>query len=197
MLTPLDYSIVKFTTFADTSAVAQVRDLAESVHFEKGAVIESRGKPTDHIYLIDEGMVQLGVKGVDGSQFNLARLGPGHTFGESEIFLNLNVIHDATAESDVVVQKLSRANVDHLMTSSLNFFKALMAVSCMRVQTMLTYIGDTLGMPLLARVAQQILSVSEGVDNADLVHLRQVDLAHSLGVSRVSIGSSRFYPVGC
>ena len=68
MLTPLDYSIVKFTTFADTSAVAQVRDLAESVHFEKGAVIESRGKPTDHIYLIDEGLVQLGITGVDGSQ---------------------------------------------------------------------------------------------------------------------------------
>ena len=171
MLTPLDYSIVKFTTFADTSAVAQVRDLAESVHFEKGAVIESRGKPTDHIYLIDEGMVQLGVKGVDGSQFNLARLGPGHTFGESEIFLNLNVIHDATAESDVVVQKLSRANVDQLKTSSLSFSKALMAVSCIKVQTMLTYIGDTLGMPLLARVAQQTLSVSEGVDNTDLVHL--------------------------
>ena len=55
---------------------------------------------------------------------------------------------------------------------------------------MLSYIGDTLGMPLLARVAQQILSVSKGVNNADTVHLRQVDLAHSLGVSRVSIGKA-------
>ena len=55
---------------------------------------------------------------------------------------------------------------------------------------MLSYIGDTLGMPLLARVAKQILSVSEGVDNADIINLRQVDLAHSLGVSRVSIGKA-------
>lgn len=190
MLNPLDYSTGKFITFADASVLVQVSDLAEWVHFKKGAVIATRGKPSDHIFLIDKGVVQLGIKGIDGSQFNLARLGPGHTFGEAEVFLNSNVIHDATAESDVVLQKLSRANVDHLMTVSLSFSKALMAVSCMRVQTMLSYIGDTLGMPLLARVAQQILSVSKGVNNADTVHLRQVDLAHSLGVSRVSIGKA-------
>ena len=188
MLNPIDYSISKFTTFTDDSTLAQIQGVAESVNFKKGDPIEIRGKPADHIFLIDEGLVQLGINGIDGSQFNLARLGPGHTFGELCYFLNCNVIYDATAESDVLLQKLSRANIDHLMTSSLRFSKALMAVSCMRIQTMLSYIGDTLGMSLLARVAKQILSVSEGADNADIINLRQVDLAHSLGVSRVSIG---------
>lgn len=188
MLNPIDYSISKFTAFTDDSTLAQIQGVAESVNFKKGDPIEIRGKPADHIFLIDEGLVQLGINGIDGSQFNLARLGPGHTFGELCYFLNCNVIYDATAESDVLLQKLSRANIDHLMTSSLRFSKALMAVSCMRIQTMLSYIGDTLGMSLLARVAKQILSVSEGADNADIINLRQVDLAHSLGVSRVSIG---------
>ena len=190
MLNPIDYSISKFTAFTDDSTLTQIRSVAEAVYFKKGELIEIRGKPADHIFLIDQGLVQLGINGIDGSQFNLARLGPGHTFGEPSYFLNCNVIYDATAESDALLQKLSRANIDHLMTSSLSFSKALMAVSCMRIQTMLSYIGDTLGMPLLARVAKQILSVSEGVDNADIINLRQVDLAHSLGVSRVSIGKA-------
>ena len=158
--------------------------------FKKGAVIETRGKPVNHIFLIDKGLVQLGINGIDGSRFNLARLGPGHTFGETAFFLNSNVIHDVNAESDVLLQRISRENIDYLMTQSLSFSKALMAVSCMRVQTILSYIGDTLGMTLLARVAKQILSVSESIDNADVVSLRQVELAHSLGVSRVSIGKS-------
>lgn len=60
----------------------------------------------------------------------------------------------------------------------------------MRVQTTLSYIADTLGMSLTARVAKQILSVSESVNKANTITIRQVDLAHSLGVSRVSIGKT-------
>lgn len=190
MLNPIDYSISKFVSFADEDALKQIRRVSEPMVFKKGAVIETRGKPVNHIFLIDEGLVQLGINGIDGSRFNLARLGPGHTFGETAFFINSSVIHDVNAESDVLLQKISCVNIDHLMTHSLSFSKALMAVSCMRVQTILSYIGDTLGMTLLARVAKQILSVSESIGNADVVSLRQVELAHSLGVSRVSIGKA-------
>ena len=190
MLNPIDYSISKFISFADEKTISQIREIAEPKHFKKGAVIETRGESGDHLHLIDQGLVQLGINGIDGSRFNLTRLGPGHTFGETAYFLNQNVMYDANAESDVILQKLSRENIDHLMTHSLVFSKALMAVSCMRVRTILSYIGDTLGMPLQARVAKQILSVSESAHNASVISLRQVDLAHSLGVSRVSIGKA-------
>jgi len=190
MLNPIDYSISKFISFSDERTISQIRDIAETKHYAKGAIIETRGESVDHFHLIDEGLVQLGINGIDGSRFNLTRLGPGHTFGEAAYFLSQNVSYDANAESDVLLQKLSRENIDHLMTNSLTFSKALMAVSCMRVHTILSYIGDRLGMTLQARVAKQILSVSESVDNANIINLRQVDLAHSLGVSRVSIGKS-------
>ena len=45
-------------------------------------------------------------------------------------------------------------------------------------------------MPLGARVCKQILSISNSAGGADIIVLRQVDLAHSLGVSRVSIGKA-------
>lgn len=190
MLNPIDYSISKFITFADEDALRQIRAITKPVAFKKKAVIETRGKPVDHFFLIEEGLIQLGINGIDGSQFNLARLGPGHTFGETAFFLNRKVTYDVNAETDVILRKLSRSSIDDLMTNSLSFSKALMAVSCMRVNTTLAYIADTLGMSLTARVAKQILSVSESVEKADIISLRQVDLAHSLGVSRVSIGKT-------
>ena len=190
MLNPIDYSISKFITFADEDTLSQIHEIAKTKHFKKGAVIETRGESGDHMHLIDEGLVQLGISGIDGSKFNLTRLGPGHTFGETAYFVGHNVMYDAHAESDVTLQRLSPKDIDYLMGHSLTFAKALMRVSCMRVQTTLSYIGDTLGMPLQARLAKQILSVSESMNNADIIIVRQVDLAHSLGLSRVSIGKA-------
>ncbi len=188
MLNPIDYSISKFTSFIDLETQDRIADLAERVVFKKGKSIETRGEPANHFYLIESGLVQLGINGIDGSRFNLTRLGPGHTFGETAFFLDHPVIHDANTESEVVLLKLSRSVVDKLMSESLVFSKALVSVACMRIQTTLSHIGDTLGMPLDARVAKQILSVSASVNNADVINVRQVDIAHSLGVSRVSIG---------
>ncbi|MGB0907687.1 MAG: Crp/Fnr family transcriptional regulator [Maricaulaceae bacterium] len=190
MLNPIDYSISKFITFIDDETHQYIRNVSTTKHFKKGTVIETRGQIARHIYLIENGLVQVGINGADGSQFNLTRIGSGHTFGETAFFLNQKVIHDAYAESDVVLRQLSRQNIDDLMQSSLIFSKALVSVACMRVQTTLSHIGDTLGMPLYARTAKQILSISHSVGNAKIINLRQVDLAHSLGVSRVSIGKA-------
>jgi len=190
MLNPIDYSISKFVTFAGTEVSEAIKARAEIRTFKKGAAIENRGEPVDHFYLIEAGLVQLGINGIDGSRFNLTRLGAGHTFGETAFYLGHTVIHDARAISDVTLLRLNRHEIDTLMGESIAFSKALIAVACMRLQTTLSHIGDTIGMPLKARVAKQILSVSAGAGGAATIRLRQVDLAHSLGVSRVSIGKA-------
>lgn len=190
MLNPIDYSISKFVSFLDDKTLTEIHNISQLVSFSRGTTIETRGDPVSCFYIIDKGLVKLGLNGIDGSLFNLARLGPGHTFNDTELFLGHNVIYDASAETDVTLYKLSKENIDHLMSNSLIFSKALVSVACTRLETTLSHIGDTLGMPLKARVAKQILSMSESVGSADIVNLRQVDLAHSLGVSRVSIGKA-------
>lgn len=190
MINPIDYSISKFVTFAGDNVVRAIREQADVRTFKKGAEIENRGDPVNHFYLIENGLVQLGINGVDGSRFNLTRLGPGHSFGETAFFLDHNVIHDARANTEVTLLRLDRACIDELMGVSIEFSKALIAVACMRLQTTLDHIGDTLGMPLKARVAKRILSVNEGSQTENTVILKHVELAHSLGVSRVSIGKA-------
>ena len=190
MLNPIDYSISKFVTFSTEDTLSQIRSLTKAKLYKKGDTIETRGDKVDHIYLIEDGLVQLGINGVDGSRFNLSRLGPGHTFGETAYFLKNNVMYDANAGSDAIIRKLSGANINHLIATSPIFSKALMAVSAMRVQTTLSHIADTLSLPLEARLAKLILSVSQSIGNKNIILVRQVDFAHSLGVSRVSIGKA-------
>lgn len=190
MVNPIDYSVSKFTSYTNPETLALIREVTTPLDFKKGAVIENRGDPVDHIFLIEEGLVQLGINGIDGARFNLARFGAGHTFGEAAFFLKSHVLHDAHAQNNVTLRKLSHANIDYLMDCSIDFSKALIAVASMRVQTTLSYIGDKLNLPLRARLAKQILSVSASAEHKNIVNLRQVDLAHSLGVSRVSVGKT-------
>lgn len=190
MMNPIDYSISKFASFVDEDTFLLINQNSDVIDVKKGTVIENRGDDSNYIYLIQDGLVQLSLNSSNGSKFNLTRLGAGHTFGETAFFLNNPVIHDAEAKTDVIIQKLSRQTIDKLMSESLVFSKALVSVACMRVQTTLSHIGDTLGMPLEARVAKQIISVSESVGGRSTINVRQRDLAHALGVSRVSIGKA-------
>ena len=77
------------------------------------------------------------------------------------------------------------------MSHSLILSKALMAVTCSRVQSALSYIrGNFLGMSLLAHLGEQILSISDSLGKINVIYVRQIDLAHSLGLSRVSLSLS-------
>lgn len=190
MLNSIDYSISKFVSFADDEILALIQKHSKRIKYKNGDTIETKGTPVNHMFLIESGLVQLGLHGADGTQFNLMRLGAGHTFSEIAFFLNVPALHDAQAIGDVDILKLSRRNIDELMQLSPGFSKALMSVACQRVQTTLSYIGDSLGMTLEGRTAKQILTISQSANNSNILHLRQVDLAHSLGVSRVSIGKA-------
>ena len=130
MFNPIDYSISKFISFLDDKTLAEIHDIAEIIVYSKSSIIETRGDFANYFYLIDQGLVALGIHGEDGSLFNLARLGPGHTFGDTEFFLGHEVIYDASAETDVVLYKLSKENIDLMMTNSLVFSKALVSVAC-------------------------------------------------------------------
>lgn len=190
MLQPIDYSISKFATFAGPDVLSDMRRLGRRVPYRKGQQIETRGDPANSFHLIENGLIQLGLDSSDGSRLNITRLGAGHTFGETAFYLNQTVVLNARAKTDAVLLRLNRKAVDQLMDESVDFSKALIAVACMRLQTTLSHIGDSLDLPIKSRVAKQILSVSESAGGANCVTLRQIDLAHSLGVSRVSIGKA-------
>lgn len=163
---------------------------AQTLRYKQGAAIELRGQAVNHFYLIKQGMMQLGVNRRDRSQFNLVRLNAGHSFGERAFFLGGTAVFDVRAETDVILLKLSRPVIDRLMTESLDFSKAVTMVAYKRLARTLSHIGDVQKLPLDARLAKQILTISKSCQNADVTRVRHIDLAHALAVTRVSIGKT-------
>ncbi|MCR9078501.1 MAG: Crp/Fnr family transcriptional regulator [Hyphomonadaceae bacterium] len=191
MTSPIDFSISKFSDFVDATVLDEFRAVATKRKLKRGAGIEVRGERARTMYFIEDGLVQLGLESADGSTFNLTRLGAGHTFGEIGIFQDRVVIHDSHAATDVSLLSLSHDQVFKFMSRSPSFGQALLRVAYMRLHTTLRYIGDSLNTTLEARTAKLIWSIHEATDPAEnIIQCRQIDLAHGLGVSRVSIGKS-------
>ena len=190
MLDPINFSVLKLTDCLSESALAEVESASDSKNYKKGVTIERQGDVATHLYLIKSGLVRLRLNEADGSRFNLSIFGAGSTFGETAMFLELPVQFDAYCETDVHLIQIAKDAMASLTEKTPSFSRALNKVANARVHTMLNYIGASLSTPLETRVAKFVASMARETADKKTIHCRQSDLAHALGVSRVSMGKS-------
>lgn len=191
MLDPLDFSIAKLSSLAGENLLQVIESCGSRIKFSANSIICTRGTPAEYIYYIEQGLVQVGISSEDGSYFHLTRLGPGHSFGEMASILDLPVIHDATAKTEVTIIAIRTSHLINLLNQTPDLSLSLLKVAYSRLYVTLSHVGDTLNATLSHRVAKLINTIYESSDRKDqIVHCRQIDLGHGLGVSRVSIGKS-------
>lgn len=190
MLNPIDYAIIKFVDLLPKSTLARIEDVAEQQKFRQGEHIERYGETATQLSIIRSGLVRLGLDGADGSRFNLSILGPGSSFGETALFLDLPVQFDAHCETDVTLTALSKLDADKLLDREPAFARAALHVACARSHAMFNYIGNTRNLPLQARTAMLLVQMLDEASDGHTIYCRQADLAHALGVSRVSTGKA-------
>jgi CRP-like cAMP-binding protein len=75
-------------------------DKVERRHLElaKGAVLFRQGDPSDYVYVVDSGRLQVSLERDDGSEEQLATVGPGQFVGELGPLLGLQ--RSATVRAD-------------------------------------------------------------------------------------------------
>ena len=190
MLDPIDFSILKLSDCVDDELLRLLELRSETAEYGKGTIIERHGEVATHVSLIRSGLVRLQLSEPDGSLFNLSILGVGSTFGETAMFLNLPVQFDAYSETDVTISRITHETVNDFLMSHPQFARALLEIAYARAHTMLKYIGESINTPLDIRVAKFLAMMCHNGEEGDIVHCRQADLAHALGVSRVSMGKS-------
>ena len=190
MADPIDFSTTTLASAATPVLLKSIRSAAEEFVYVKGDLIERRDSPASHISLIRSGLVRLGIDGIDGSRFNMSILGEGNTFGEISLFLGESVRHDAHAETDVVLDRLPLMTVNALLKSHSEFSHVMLRVAYARFGAILDYVADTKKQSLETRAAKLILGISKNSSHEKIIECRQVDLAHALNVSRVSIGKA-------
>lgn len=190
MLNPIDFSIIKIVDMLPDRVLDLVESLAAKQSYKRGQNIERYGGNADRLWIIQSGLVRLGLDGVDGSRFNLSIFGPGSSFGETALFLDLPVQFDALCESDVTLASLDKDQVEKLLVTEPEFMRAALNIAYTRSHTMLNYIGNFLKEPLQVRTALLLTQMLNGENDDHTVYCRQADLAHALGVSRVSVSKA-------
>ena len=187
---PIDFSVITLSSVMPTSLREVVYAQAEIRDYAAGDMIEIRGTLATHVSWIKLGMVRLGVDNADGSRFNMSLLNEGNSFGELALFLNQPTRHDAQAETDVTLARISKQGIDKLIATEPEFAHAMLKVAYSRFETTLVYLGDSINFSVEQRAAKLILDMSKRTGNSNEIVCRQIDLSHALGVSRVSIGKA-------
>ena len=87
-------SVVFFESLSEPQ-IQQLVDMAESRSVEKGGVLFSEGRVENHLYLLEEGRVEISRDGPHFGRQTFALLGPGEHFGALSLFYS--EAHFATA----------------------------------------------------------------------------------------------------
>ena len=190
MLNPIDFSISKLAELLPPPVAHRVNKRGEKCDFKRGAQIARYGEPASHLFIVQSGLVRIGLNEADGSRFNLSIMGSGSSFGETALFLDLPVQFDAHCETDVSLIRLSKKQVMQLINEEPAFALASITVAHARSHTMLNYIADVFNLPLDVRTAELLSQMAAESSDGQTVHCRQVDLAHAVAISRVSMSKA-------
>ncbi|HEX9726247.1 MAG TPA: cyclic nucleotide-binding domain-containing protein [Vicinamibacteria bacterium] len=87
-------SVVFFESLSE-SDLQQLVDMAVGCSVDKGAVLFSEGRVENHLYLLEQGCVEISRDGPNFGRQIFARLGPGEHFGALSLFYS--EAHFATA----------------------------------------------------------------------------------------------------
>lgn len=118
----------RFDLFAalDEAQLWAVAQLLEEERHAAGATIFAEGDSGDRMYLVDEGAVRISKRIHDGGEEALAVFRDGDYFGELSLVDEQPRSADAVADSDVVLQALSRENFHALIGSDSKATTAMM-----------------------------------------------------------------------
>jgi CRP/FNR family transcriptional regulator, cyclic AMP receptor protein len=188
-----------FDPHAFLSTIGKGRDMAS---FQKKNTIFAQGDPTDGLFFIQNGKVQLSVVSEGGREATLGILGEGDFFGEGGLAGQLLRMSSATAMTDCVLLHIEKKAMMRALSLeqklSAMFLKYLLKRN-IRYQDDLV---DQLFNSSEKRLARVLLLMAqfgqEGVSQMSVPRLRQETLAEMVGTtrSRVSFFMNRFRKLG-
>jgi CRP/FNR family cyclic AMP-dependent transcriptional regulator len=188
-----------FDPHAFLSTIGKGRDMAS---FQKKNTIFAQGDPTDGLFFIQNGKVQLSVVSEGGREATLGILGEGDFFGEGGLAGQLLRMSSATAMTDCVLLHIEKKAMMRALSLeqklSAMFLKYLLKRN-IRYQDDLV---DQLFNSSEKRLARVLLLMAqfgqEGVSQMSVPRLSQETLAEMVGTtrSRVSFFMNRFRKLG-
>jgi len=176
-------------SLSDEAYIA-LNDACRPLHLPRGEMLYHRGDEVTSIYQIISGRVQFSVFSTTGKEVRYAHMAPGDCFGELSIFGGRPAHHDAEAEVDTLMMKISGKDFHRLRKIFPEINEALLLFLARRVRTVYDTLDDAylLDMPhRLGRRLWALYRASLREDPVGKVTISHEDLAMMIGSSRQSV----------
>jgi CRP-like cAMP-binding protein len=200
MLRPTGLELFKGVSVAEQERISR---LCAERRYSRGATIFSEGDPSDSVFILVEGLVELFSVSPKGGETILYILKPDEIFGEL-LFSEERRAFNAVASTDTIVTVIPRRNFKEILNSfptvAWNFIR-LLSRRLVRAERDLAGFGHTWSYHRLGKVLLQ-LSREHGVPtpNGTLIPLRLThgDLAKLIGTTRETVSTqiNRFKKLG-
>lgn len=165
--------------------------IGDKKRFDDGQTIHGRGSQQLGLSIILSGRVRFGVFNVDGDYYQTGLLSEGHCFGEATLFANMPRAYHAEAVGDTVILAIGKKKFEKALDEHPDLARALLSTLTNRLYEALDFTDDLRRLPLDANIAKMLFRIEKiGGFAGGAIPIRQIDLAYSLGVSRVSAGKS-------
>ena len=144
-----------FTALDDAQA-ASLRASMDSVKISKGGILFKEGDEGEHVYVIVDGKLKLGISSGDGRESLLSILGPGEMFGELSLFDPGPCTSTATAVTDAKLLSLSHEKLIPWLRGNPDVSLHLLARLAQRLRRTNEAVGDLVFSDVPGRVAKAL-----------------------------------------
>lgn len=158
--------------------------------FNKGDVIYSEGRVHNSLWQVQRGSVRVTNETAEGKEVVFVIFSQGDCFGELTLLDGLPASNTATAQDQVELMELAKADFDALYLEYPVIANQLTRLLCARVRHLMHFYADAALRPLEQRMASRVLYLSSERIEANVneeLQFTQQELANMLGATRQAV----------
>ena len=135
-------SHLSFFESLDNAALQRIAAGVSEINARSGTLIFRRGESCRGLYIVIAGQVKLALQAAQGNEKVVELVGPGCTFGETAIFLDLPYVFTATTLADTRLAHISKATVLAELERTPKFTRAMIASLSHRMRHLIGALED-------------------------------------------------------
>jgi CRP/FNR family cyclic AMP-dependent transcriptional regulator len=132
-------------------------------HLKQGQYLHRKDDKVDGLYCLLNGKLRVSNLTLAGQELILTWLQPGNWFGEISMFDGLPRTHDAIAEQDCCLLKLSNQNFEYLLQNEPSLYPHFIRLLCQRVRTTFKLIDEMASLSLKGQLCRRLLLLTDGL----------------------------------
>ncbi|RIJ27645.1 Crp/Fnr family transcriptional regulator [Henriciella algicola] len=190
-----DFGLPAFFDVLAEPQRSELQKLARPKTYRDGEILHQPSDVADSMGWIESGALLFGKYLQEEGFHTLARLGPGHHFGEFSAFsspLGETPLRRlaAVAEGRTVVNEIAAEDLRGLFTSDPEYLRAFHFVTTARLALLLELYDDARRLPARQRIINFLSLVERLMKDERLVTCTQADVSKMLGLSKVTVNQT-------